>query len=180
MRGDDVHDKDGAVAARLLTEAAALAKREGKTLLDRLDDIWRRHGYHRERTGNLYAYGAAGRAAIAHLVDTWRRDPPGAFGGLRVVEVVDRSEPRDTGSPTRDLPGNVLVYDLRGDAGACRLVVRPSGTEPKAKLYVLARGEPCEDVAQRRASRAKIDDLVAGVLGDAEALARRVMEPLLQ
>lgn len=180
MRGDDVHDKDGAVAARLLVEAAALAKRDGKTLHDNLGAIWSRHGYHRERTGNLYAYGAAGRKAIAHLVDTWRASPPTGFGGLDVVEVTDRKTPRDTGSPTRDLPGNVLVYALSGEAGSCRLVVRPSGTEPKAKLYVLARSEPTDDdPASLTAAQSRIDDLVAAVLGDAEAQARAVMEPLL-
>ncbi len=179
MRGDDVHDKDGAVAARLMVEAAALAKREGKTLHDNLTSIWSRHGYHRERTGNLYAYGAAGRDAIARLVETWRATPPTGFGGLDVVEVVDRKAPRDTGSPTRDLPGNVLVYALSGEAGSCRLVVRPSGTEPKAKVYVLARSEPTGDDADAlSAAQSRIDDLVAAVLGDAEAQARAIMEPL--
>jgi phosphoglucomutase/phosphomannomutase len=180
MRGDDVHDKDGAVAARLLVECAALAKRDGCTLLDRLDAIWTRHGYHRERTGNLYAYGAAGREAIAHLVETWRTTPPTGFGGLAVTSIEDRKSPRHTGSPTRDLPGNVLVYGLSGEAGTCRLVVRPSGTEPKAKLYVLARSEPTgADPAALRAAEARIDDLVAAVLGDAEATARAIMEPQL-
>lgn len=177
MRGDDVHDKDGAVAARLLVEAAALVKREGHTLLHRLDAIWRRHGYHRERTGNLYAYGAAGREAIARLVETWRARTPAGFGGLEVTRVEDRARPRDTGSPTRDLPGNVLVYELSGPGGSCRLVVRPSGTEPKAKLYVLARSSASDAASDLAAARARIDALVQRVLDDAQTQAQAVMAP---
>jgi phosphoglucomutase len=178
MRGDDVHDKDGAVAARLLVECAALALRDGVTLFHRLASIWARHGYHRERTGNLYAYGAAGRDAIARLVETWRATPPRGFGGLEVVGAEDRKAPRSTGSPTRDLPGNVLVYDLKGEAGACRLVVRPSGTEPKAKIYVLARST-AEDIAAHglEAIRARIDALVERVLDDARVQAEAIMVP---
>lgn len=176
MRGDDVHDKDGAVAARMLVECAALALRDRVTLFDRLASIWQRHGYHREKTGNLYAYGAAGRDAIARLVDTWRAAAPTGFGGLQVVGAEDRKAPRSTGSPTRDLPGNVLVYDLRGEAGSCRLVVRPSGTEPKAKIYVLARSSKA-DVARDGLPivAARIDALVDRVLADAQAQAEPIM-----
>ena len=180
MRGDDVHDKDGAVAARMLVECAALAAKAGVTLFDNLASIWARHGYHRERTGNLWAYGAAGRDAIARLVETWRSEPPRGFGGLAVVGLEDRKAPPRTGSPTRDLPGNVLVYELRGDlegeASACRLVVRPSGTEPKAKIYVLARSSAA-DVGREGLPvvAARIDALVERVLADANAQAEVVM-----
>lgn len=176
LRGDDVHDKDGAIAALLLAECAALAKSQGRTLFDELDRIFMTHGYHRERTANLYAYGAAGREAIAKLVATWRSDPPKSFGGLDVVSIDDRSKPRSTGSATRDLPSNVLSFELAAPGGLfCRLVVRPSGTEPKAKVYALARGPGSKDVAELARVAAQVDALVDRVLDDARARAEAVM-----
>ncbi|MCA9648946.1 MAG: hypothetical protein H6712_19915 [Myxococcales bacterium] len=179
MRGDDVHDKDGAVAARLLVEAAALAHAEGQTPFDLLERVWRRHGYHRERTENLYAYGAAGREAIATLMAGLRAEPPTEIGGLSVVQTVDRLQPRHTGSPTRDLPSNVLVYELEGQQGGrrarCRLAVRPSGTEPKAKVYALAGSDGGLDDTGLRVAREQVDAIVDEVLADARARAEALM-----
>ncbi len=184
MRGDHVHDKDGAVAARMLVEAAALAHGEGRTLFDELERIWRRYGYHRERTQNLYAYGEKGREAIATLMTRLRAEPPTGFGGLSVVKVEDRLEPRGTGSTTRDLPGNVLIYDLEGDhegrRARCRLTVRPSGTEPKAKVYALAGSEGGLDEAGLAAVRTQIDGIVDAVLAEARDRADAIMAPMLE
>ncbi len=181
LRGDDVHDKDGAVASVMLSEAAAVAKRQGRTVFDQLRDVWARLGYHKETTANLYALGGVGKEAIATLVETWRTDPPKRFGPLAVASFVDRKPGQQTGSVTRDLPGNVLVFELEAEgAAACRLVVRPSGTEPKAKLYALARStEPTP--AERLADvQAEIDGIVEAVLGDARARAEAVMKPILE
>jgi len=115
VRGNDIRDKDAAIAALLLSECAAVCKRAGQTLFDRLDEIWQEHGYHREQTGNLYAAGSSGRRAIAAVMQQLRERPPASFGGLAVSAVVDRSKPRDTGWRTRDLPGNVMVYELSGE-----------------------------------------------------------------
>lgn len=179
MRGDHVHDKDGAVAARLLVEAAALAHADGQTLFDVLERVWRRYGYHRERTENLYAYGAAGREAIATLLKQLRAEPPTSLGGLTVVSVEDRLVPRHTGSPTRDLPHNVLVYELEGEhegqRAHCRLAVRPSGTEPKAKVYALAGSDGDLDEAGLAAARARVDGVVDAVLAEARARAEAIM-----
>lgn len=179
-RGNDVRDKDGAIAALLLCECAADCKRAGQTLFDRLDEIWQEHGYHRERTGNLYAAGSSGRRAIAAVMDQLRDAPPASFGGLAVEAVIDRSKPRDTGWRTRDLPGNVMVYELVGDGRGCRLVFRPSGTEPKIKVYALARGraglrEPEAAAREREA----VDALIDAVLADAEAFAKAIMDPIV-
>jgi phosphomannomutase len=176
VRGNDVHDKDGAIAGLLLAEAAAWAKDQGRTLHGQLAHIHAAHGYHRERTANLYAYGAAGREAIAGLLATWRREPPRELGGLAVVAVEDRSKPRNTGSPTRDLPSNVLVFDLQsaGDT-ACRLLVRPSGTEPKAKVYALGRGAAAPIGPQLDRVAHEVDEMVDRVLADAQGLAEAIM-----
>jgi len=180
MRGDDVHDKDGAVAARLMAECAALAVREGKTVWDNLRRIWSEHGYHRERTENLWAYGGTGREAIAAAVEAFRSDAPTQLGGLSVVGCDDRLVPRDTGSATRDLTSNVLVFQLAADDGrACTLVVRPSGTEPKAKIYALASGAPGLSGAALDTEMERVDATVTAVLNDARARADAVMAPII-
>lgn len=175
-RGDDVHDKDGAIGALLLAEAAAWAKANGRGLHAQLAQIFAEHGYHREQTANLYAYGAAGREAIAGLMKSWRAKPPTSFGGLAVRSLEDRSLPRSTGSRTRDLPGNVLVFELQSaGANACRLVVRPSGTEPKAKVYALGRGAAVPPGDAQRAVAIEVDTMVERVLADARTQAEDAM-----
>ena len=184
MRGDHVHDKDGAVAARLLVEAAAMGRSEGLTLFGMLERVWCQHGYHRERTENLYAHGAAGREAIGELMRQLRAHPPPSVAGLKVVRVEDRTVPRNTGSVTRDLPGNVLLYDLEGTRGGrkarCRLTVRPSGTEPKAKVYALAGSEGGLEPSQIAAVQAEVDGLVDDVLAEARARAEAIMASVLR
>ena len=175
LRGADVRDKDGAVAALVLAEAAVSARREGKTLFDRLDDVWKTFGYHAERTHNLWAHGAAGRQAIAAVMEGLRARPPAELAGMKVVSFIDRAEARTTGSATRDLAGNVLVLELEGGGQGCRLVFRPSGTEPKLKVYALAHDAPGSDASARE----RIDTLISRVLEDAAALAGAFMRPHL-
>jgi phosphomannomutase len=180
LRGDEIRDKDGSIAALLLAEAAALAKLRGETLLDVLDSVWCRFGYHREKTLNYMAPGLAGRQAIAALMQAWRTAPPAGFAGLTTRRVEDRMQPRHTGSPTRDLPGDVLSFELEGEAGRrCRLVLRPSGTEPKLKIYGLARSAPELERAALPAVAAQIDAVVEAVLADAHAQIEAMMRPFL-
>ncbi len=179
IRGDDIRDKDGAIAALLLAECAAVAHAEGHTLFDNLEKIWCRHGYHREKTANLVAPGLAGRRAITAVMQTWRNDPPTGFAGLSVVHVDDRMQLRNTGSATRDLPGDVLSFELEGDGRGCRIVLRPSGTEPKLKVYALARSAGNLAPDQLASTQREIDGLVDQVLREAEAAAQAIMQPLL-
>lgn len=181
LRGNEIRDKDGAIAALLLCECAAACKREGTDLFGRLEQLWATHGYHREQTGNLYAQGSSGRRAISAVMDRLRSDPPTHFGGLEVCGSVDRLAPKPTGWPTRDLPGNVMVYELAGEGRGCRLVFRPSGTEPKIKAYALAHGRAgIEDADAAAREREQVDALVGQVLADAERFAGEVMAPLLE
>jgi phosphoglucomutase len=181
LRGDEIRDKDGSIAALLLAEAAAMAKARGATLLDNLGRVWCKFGYHREKTLNFMAPGLAGRHAIAALMTAWRREPPSGFGGMRRVSFEDRMQPRWTGSPTRDLPGDVLSLELANDGGdTCRLVLRPSGTEPKLKIYAMAASGPDIDPAALPSQRVRVDGLIESVLNDAHAQIRDAMQPYLE
>jgi len=86
-------------------------------------------------------------------------------------------QPRDTGSPTRDLPGDVLSFELEGEGKMCRMVLRPSGTEPKLKIYGLARSGPGIEAGALAAVRSQIDAVVDAVLADAHAQIEATMRP---
>lgn len=122
---DRVKDKDGVSALLLLCELAASAKAEGRSLIDLLDEIAVEHGLH--ATDQL-SVRVTDRAEIARAMDRLRTTPPVTLGGLAVVQVEDLS----TGSA--DLPPtDGLRYRL---AEGARVIVRPSGTEPKIKCYL--------------------------------------------
>ncbi len=122
---EHVRDKDGVSALLLLCEIAAAAKAEGRGLVDLLDDIAREHGLH--ATDQL-SVRVADVAEIAAAMDTLRRTPPTTLGGL-AVEAVD-----DLSLGSADLPPtDGLRYRL---ADGARVIVRPSGTEPKLKCYL--------------------------------------------
>ncbi|MGP3911742.1 phospho-sugar mutase [Nonomuraea sp. 10N515B] len=123
--GLPVRDKDGIGAALTVAAIAAAAKREGRTLLDLLDDQARRYGLH--ATSQL-SFRVADLSLIANAMSRLRANPPAVLGG-RTVEQVDDLNKGEGGLP----PTDGLRYRLSGDA---RAVVRPSGTEPKLKCYV--------------------------------------------
>ena len=121
---DAVRDKDGISAAALAVQLAGELQAEGSSLLERLDDLHRRHGVH--ATGQVTL-----RIPPAEAVAATRRlgvHPPAEIAGHPVVEVVDYSEPAGPLPPT-----DMLAFGL---AGGDRVIVRPSGTEPKLKIYI--------------------------------------------
>jgi phosphomannomutase len=132
---DLVPDKDGVSAALVVTELASELKDQGKTLLDRLDELHTTHGIHatgqRAIRFESQPTGPTGQTlAMKHL----RARPPASLGGLTLQTVSDLAR-GETGLP----PTDGLVFDL----GAARVVIRPSGTEPKMKVYgeVVAAGD---------------------------------------
>ena len=176
---DFVRDKDAAVAAVLLAECAAQLKRQGRTLRDYLDDIYRAFGYFCEVQRSTYREGARGNEEIAQIMNGLRQNPPAAIGGYRVVEVIDRQTNTvhnlQTGN-TRTIEGstgNVLAFTLTKE-GHTRVTARPSGTEPKIKYYVSAASADCadlagEDLAQTRKNVDQFaQEIVNGMLDSAE------------
>ena len=145
-----VRDKDGITAALVVAELAAALKAQGRTLLDALDDLARSHGVH--ATDQL-SLRVADLTLIDRAMASLRSAPPASLGGHDVVEALDLAE----GSP--DLPPtDGLLYRT---AGGARVVVRPSGTEPKLKCYleVVVEGElpAARAEAARRLAAVKSD-----------------------
>ena len=157
MIGDYVRDKDAVTASMLLTEMAAWYAAQGMTLLDALDALYAKYGYYGEKTLNLVMPGLEGMALMANLMAKLRQTPPAEIAGTTVLRQKDYQDgtERDTASgavsPMALVGSNVLAYDL---ADETTLVVRPSGTEPKIKVYVLAKGKDSTDSQEKVAKYA--------------------------
>lgn len=140
LKGDYARDKDGAVGALPLAEYAAELKAEGRTLFDRLLELFVEHGIYIERLDNVQSPGADGFERMQKIMQELRDNPPSHIQGEQVTAVLDYQalERRDlvTSEKTQIdcVSGNVVVLEF-GDARR-RITVRPSGTEPKIKFYV--------------------------------------------
>ena len=161
MIGDYVRDKDAVTAALLLTEMAAWYAGQGMTLYDALMSLYEKYGWHGEKTLNLVMPGLEGMANMKKLMADLRETPPTEIGGVAVAVRKDYQDGSavDTTSGERsqmELSGsNVLRYEL---ADGTSVIVRPSGTEPKVKVYILAKGESkadCDDKVARYAEWAQ-------------------------
>ena len=157
MIGDYVRDKDAVTASLLLTEMTAWYAAQGMTLLDALDALYTKYGYYGEKTLNLVMPGLEGMALMAKLMAKLRQTPPAEIAGTTVLRQKDYQDgtERDTASgavsPMALVGSNVLAYDL---ADETTIVVRPSGTEPKIKVYVLAKGKDSTDSQEKVAKYA--------------------------
>lgn len=134
LSGTDVRDKDAVNAAVLVCEMAANLKAQGLTMLDRLEALRREFGYYAQRLLTFAYEGEAGQRRMAEIMASLR----GSLAGLAAAELraADRTDylRDETGLPASD----VLVFALTGER---KVIVRPSGTEPKLKIYLFARGE---------------------------------------
>ena len=155
MLGDFVRDKDAVTASLLLTEMAAWYHAQGMTLFDALRSLYEKYGWYGEKTHNLVMPGLDGLEKMAALMQSLRAQPPVEIGGVKVAQYKDYSDGtvRDaaTGAVTpMPLSGsNVLRFELTDGS---HIVVRPSGTEPKIKVYILTKGA---DAAERDANLEK-------------------------
>ncbi len=160
MLGDFVRDKDAVTASLLLTEMAAYYAAKGMTVLDALQALFEKHGFYGEKTHNLVMPGLDGLADMAKLMKTLRETPPAEISGVKVVQFKDYSDGSVTdcatgAKSTMELTGsNVLRFEL---ADGTSIIVRPSGTEPKIKVYILTKGA---DAAERDANIKKYGEWV--------------------
>lgn len=150
LMGTHARDKDAVISSCLLSEIALKAKREGKTLKEQLDAIYRKYGVFREQQLSLsFSAGQEGQHRMKALMDTLRNSPPQSIGSDKIVAIEDylKGEKQDLSSRKVEkltLPhSNVLSLSL---ANGGKLIIRPSGTEPKVKLYALAYHEAQADL----------------------------------
>ena len=152
MLGDYVRDKDAVTASLLLTEMAAWYATQGMTLYDALDVLYKKYGWYGEKTHNLVMPGLDGLEKMANLMKALRQTPPTEISGVAVVRRKDYTDGSvvdcATGAVSEmELKGsNVLRYEL---ADGTTILVRPSGTEPKIKVYILTIGK---DAVERDAN----------------------------
>ena len=141
---DFVRDKDAVSACALLAEICAWAKDQGKTLYDVLMDIYVEYGFSKEVTVNVVKPGKSGADEIKAMMENFRANPPKALGDSPVVLTKDYKTLKQTDAEGHvtdmDMPdtSNVLQYFC---ADGTKVSVRPSGTEPKIKFYMEAKGE---------------------------------------
>ena len=152
MMGDYVRDKDAVTASMMVAEMAAYYHKQGMTLLDAMNALYEKYGWFREYTMNLVMPGLDGLQKMKALMAELRANPPREIGGQEVI----RTRDYDDGSisvaglgkvgTTPFFGSNVLYFEL---ADGSSFIVRPSGTEPKIKIYLLVRGDSKEQCAER-------------------------------
>ena len=163
MLGDYVRDKDAVSASVELSEMAAWYASQGMTLYDALQALFEKYGYYGEKTMNLVMPGLDGLKKMADLMANLRQNPPVEIAGVAVKQQKDYQDGSvvnvaDGSKETMELSGsNVLRYEM---ADGTSLIVRPSGTEPKVKVYILANGT----------TKAECDEKVAKYAAWAETL----------
>ncbi|NLJ99544.1 MAG: phospho-sugar mutase [Tissierellia bacterium] len=151
-----VRDKDGVISSMLIAEMAAYYKKQGKTLLDELEDMYRRYGYYFEKLISIVLEGIEGSQRIGRIMDSFRENPITAIGNMKLINTIDYLND-ETGNPK----SNVLKYIF--DDGSW-YAVRPSGTEPKIKIYIYSKGK------NRISSIGKIEDIEKATLARIESV----------
>ena len=159
LTGTYARDKDAVATTLMIAEMAAYYASRGMTLADALAELDERYGIYREKTTEIYMEGLDGLARQKRVMDTLRATPPKMLGGDRVVSVGDYSKGYftnvDTGEQTAitQARSNVLYFITEGDD---KIVIRPSGTEPKIKLYLLIHAAT-EAEAEAKIARIEVD-----------------------
>ena len=157
--GEYARDKDGIGAVMAFCEAAAFYKKQGYTLWDQMNNIYKKYGYYKEHTIAITREGIKGAEEIKQMMENIRNNPPTKLGDYEVLEFRDykKEEVKNlkTGETRKtDLPNsNVLYFDMENSAWCA---VRPSGTEPKIKFYIGVKGNTAED-AEESLNRVKED-----------------------
>ena len=156
LAGTQVRDKDGVMASMLICQMARWYRARGASLHEALDAIYREYGFYRNALLSVSCEGVLGMEQLADTISGLRKNPPRTIAGLEVVRVIDYAAGIDmpilngSGTGLQKLePSNVLEFRLEDDN---RVIIRPSGTEPKAKAYLFSRSESLRGSEERLAS----------------------------
>lgn len=153
LKGTYTRDKDAVVTSLLICEMAAYYKSQGKTLCDALEDVYKKYGYYLERTLDFYFDMPGGQERITAMMEDLRENPPSSLAKDSVRTLrdylagtildIETKKTHATNLPTSD----ILYFSTEH----CDTIIRPSGTEPKLKIYLLARGgskEACNSILE--------------------------------
>ncbi len=162
-----VNDKDGISAALMLTDLAARLKAEESSISHYLDSIWQRFGYHATKQVSLRFNDLK---LIAPLMDSLRKDPPGEIAGLRFSSLDDLARPTNELPPTEGIRIWFADVPHESDSGSetgekIRVIIRPSGTEPKLKCYIEVAGERTRAEVIAESAAKEISELLARFQG---------------
>ena len=158
LLGAYARDKDAVEASMMILEMTAYYKKQGMTLSDALDKLYAAYGIYTERMIDIYMEGLDGIEKRKRIMQSLRNEPPKSIGGVNVLTVGDykdgtvRSLADGSVSSTGQPASDVLYYTLENED---KIIVRPSGTEPKIKIYILAHGDDMESVSEKAEIYAK-------------------------
>ncbi|MBR1738052.1 MAG: phospho-sugar mutase, partial [Firmicutes bacterium] len=167
LAGTYARDKDAVVATMLICELAAYYKTRGMSLYEGLQEVYKKYGYYRESIESITLKGIEGIANMQKIMDTLRSDAPTEINGVKITEYRDykSGEIKDVASgetkPTGLPVSNVLYFVLEDGTWFC---VRPSGTEPKIKIYFGSKGSSEEEALK------KIDNAKKGIMSTVDKI----------
>ncbi|MCR4718402.1 MAG: phospho-sugar mutase [Firmicutes bacterium] len=140
LKGTYCRDKDAVIASMLISEMAAYYQEKGKTLCDALAELYEKHGAFSEELVSITLEGADGLLRISNIMKNLRKNPPEKIGDFKITNIVDYLG-------TTNLPkSDVLYFELENDI---HFAIRPSGTEPKIKLYYLSKADTLENADRK-------------------------------
>ncbi|MEC8219078.1 MAG: phospho-sugar mutase, partial [Verrucomicrobiota bacterium] len=172
LASDKLRDKDANAAVVMFCELAAYLKEQGMTFPEYLDSLYFKHGYYEEKTINIYYEGAAGSQKIKNILESYRSDPPKAFGDVTVSGFTDfgKDEIIDADGK-RIAPQDFYFLEL---SNGYSFAVRGSGTEPKIKFYVFGRSDVTDpkELAEVKLAASKVmEKTLAAIVAEARSRA---------
>jgi phosphoglucomutase len=168
MIGDQIRDKDGVSAVALLCEMAAVERSKGRSLYEKLIDLYVEYGLYKEKLISLTKKGMDGQQQIVSMMDNYRSNPPQQINGIAVKTISDYQLGhihwiRENRKEALTLPkSNVLIFELEDGS---RIAARPSGTEPKIKFYFSVNAT-LPDATQYQAVEARLEAQIQGIIKD--------------
>ena len=154
LAGPYVRDKDAVIASMLICEMAAYYRSIGSSIKQRLEEIYAQYGRYLNKVDSFEVPGLSGMDKMAAIMKGLRENAPKEFAGIAVTKVTDYSKPEETGLPK----ANVLIYGLEDGS---TVIVRPSGTEPKIKIYFTTKGK---DLAEAQAKKDTLAEAAKALL----------------
>lgn len=154
VTGDFVRDKDGVMMTMLISEMAAFHKKQGKTLVDVLEGLYKKHGYYLEENFSLVYEGLKGMEKIRRIMEKFRKHYPREIGFLDLVEFIDYKvrkifdkHGKEIGDVEQHIPASDVLRFFLSDGSW--YAIRPSGTEPKLKIYIYSFDKVKQDAVRK-------------------------------